>query len=203
MSPKKQARKAADDAAANKNRSRGFTDEERAAMKERARELRAEARRGADKPDGEGAVLAKIADMPEPIAPWPNGSMRSSRRAHQPSCRRPGTGCPRMPWTGTSSASIRARRSSRRGTRHSTSATRRPRRRRHVADLVRSDGVDRRQRGKDRCAREESGELKSHFELTRPASVPSAINAERQPAFRNSCSSASSDSAARVAISFP
>ena len=66
MSPKKQARKAAGYAAANKKRSRGFTDEERATMKERAREQTAEARRGADKSDGEGAVLAKIADMPEP-----------------------------------------------------------------------------------------------------------------------------------------
>ncbi len=47
--------------------SQGFTDEERAAMKERAQELKAEARRGprAGK-DGEHGVLAKIAEMPEP-----------------------------------------------------------------------------------------------------------------------------------------
>jgi uncharacterized protein YdhG (YjbR/CyaY superfamily) len=48
----------------------GFTDEERGAMKERAKELKAEARRGAraakDKADGESDVLAKIAEMPEP-----------------------------------------------------------------------------------------------------------------------------------------
>ncbi len=46
----------------------GFTAEERAAMKERAQELKAEARRGqgAGKADGERAVLAKIAEMPEP-----------------------------------------------------------------------------------------------------------------------------------------
>jgi len=46
----------------------GFTGEERAAMKERARELKAGARRGprAAKEDGEGAVLAKIAEMTEP-----------------------------------------------------------------------------------------------------------------------------------------
>ena len=46
----------------------GFTAEERAAMKERAQELKAAARRGprADKADGESAVLAKIAEMPEP-----------------------------------------------------------------------------------------------------------------------------------------
>jgi len=66
MSPKKQARKAAGNAAANKKRSRGFTDAERAAMKERARELMAEGHRGADKSDGESAVLAKIGEMPEP-----------------------------------------------------------------------------------------------------------------------------------------
>ena len=46
----------------------GFTDEERVAMKERAQELKAAARRGprADKTDGESAVLAKIAEMREP-----------------------------------------------------------------------------------------------------------------------------------------
>jgi len=45
-----------------------FTDEERDAIKERAQELKAAARRGtrADKADGESAVLAKIAEMPEP-----------------------------------------------------------------------------------------------------------------------------------------
>ena len=44
-----------------------FTDEERAAMKERAREVKADARRGsrAGKADGESDVLAKIAEMPE------------------------------------------------------------------------------------------------------------------------------------------
>jgi len=40
--------------------SSGFTDEERAAIKERAKELKA------DKEDAEGAVLAKIAEMQEP-----------------------------------------------------------------------------------------------------------------------------------------
>lgn len=46
--------------------STGFTDEERAAMKERARELKAEARAGKNKADAESAVLAKIAEMAEP-----------------------------------------------------------------------------------------------------------------------------------------
>jgi uncharacterized protein YdhG (YjbR/CyaY superfamily) len=48
--------------------SKGFTDEERAAMRERAQELKAAARRGprAGKADGESDVLATIAEMPEP-----------------------------------------------------------------------------------------------------------------------------------------
>jgi uncharacterized protein YdhG (YjbR/CyaY superfamily) len=45
--------------------SEGWTDAERDAMKERARELKAAKRRGADQ-DAEGEVLAKIAEMPEP-----------------------------------------------------------------------------------------------------------------------------------------
>ena len=45
----------------------GFTAEERAAMKERAQEMKAAARRdrSADKADGESDALAKIAEMPE------------------------------------------------------------------------------------------------------------------------------------------
>jgi uncharacterized protein YdhG (YjbR/CyaY superfamily) len=45
----------------------GFTDEERAAMKDHAQELKNAARRGpqASKNDGEGDVLAKIAEMTE------------------------------------------------------------------------------------------------------------------------------------------
>ena len=48
--------------------SKGFTEEERDAMRERARELKADARRGpgAGKADGEDAVLEKIAAMPAP-----------------------------------------------------------------------------------------------------------------------------------------
>src|SRR5713101_8142820 len=47
---------------------KGFTDEERVAMKERVQELKASAPRGAraDKADGESAVLAKISEMREP-----------------------------------------------------------------------------------------------------------------------------------------
>ncbi len=47
-------------------KSEGFTDEERAAMKERAKELKAEARANKKKAEGESDLLAKIAEMPEP-----------------------------------------------------------------------------------------------------------------------------------------
>src|SRR6059036_1358063 len=53
MSPKTDTRKSG-------KAVKGFTDEERAAMKERAQELKA------DKADGESDVLAKIAEMPKP-----------------------------------------------------------------------------------------------------------------------------------------
>src|SRR5262245_52606375 len=45
----------------------GFTSDERAAMKDRAQEVKASGRRSsrADKADGESEVLAKIAEMPE------------------------------------------------------------------------------------------------------------------------------------------
>ena len=45
---------------------KSFTDDERAAMKERAQELKAAARAETDKAEGESAVLAKIAEMQEP-----------------------------------------------------------------------------------------------------------------------------------------
>jgi uncharacterized protein YdhG (YjbR/CyaY superfamily) len=47
-------------------KSKGFTAEEQAAMKERAKELKAEARAGKDRAEGESALLVKIAEMPEP-----------------------------------------------------------------------------------------------------------------------------------------
>ncbi len=47
-------------------KAKGFTDAEQAAMKERAKELKAEARANKDKVQGESDVLAKIAEMPEP-----------------------------------------------------------------------------------------------------------------------------------------
>jgi uncharacterized protein YdhG (YjbR/CyaY superfamily) len=68
MSAKKATQESAKSTTAINKKPKGFTDEERAAMKERAQELKAEARRGprAKKADGESDVLAKIAEMPEP-----------------------------------------------------------------------------------------------------------------------------------------
>ena len=62
MSDRKSAKRAAGDDKA----SGGWTAEERAAMRERAREMKAEARANKDKEAGEKDVLAKIAEMPQP-----------------------------------------------------------------------------------------------------------------------------------------
>lgn len=66
MSPKKSMQKSA--RTVRGKASEGFTSEERAAMRERAQELKSAARRSshAGKADGESDVLSKIAEMPEP-----------------------------------------------------------------------------------------------------------------------------------------
>ena len=48
-----------------KDTQKGFSADEKAAMRERARELKAETRRDADRADGERDLLAKIAEMPK------------------------------------------------------------------------------------------------------------------------------------------
>ncbi len=68
MRPNKQTRKSDESTAPVPGKAvRGFTDEERLAMRERAEELKAEERRGprAKTTDGEDDVLAKIAEMPQ------------------------------------------------------------------------------------------------------------------------------------------
>ncbi len=62
MSAKKATQKPAKSAAAKGKAVETFTDEEREAMKERAKELKAEA----SKADGESELLAKVAEMKEP-----------------------------------------------------------------------------------------------------------------------------------------
>jgi uncharacterized protein YdhG (YjbR/CyaY superfamily) len=66
MSAQKGTQKSAKRTTASGKASKGFTDEERAAMKERAQELKAEARANKNRAAGESDVLAKIAEMPEP-----------------------------------------------------------------------------------------------------------------------------------------
>ena len=62
MSPKKDTQNTRKSTTATGKKAKVWTDEEKAAMRERARELKAEAARV----DGESALLAKIAEMPEP-----------------------------------------------------------------------------------------------------------------------------------------
>ena len=66
MSPKKDTQKSTKSTTATGTKVKGFTDEERAAMKARAQELKAEARANKDRAEGEKAVLAAIAAMQEP-----------------------------------------------------------------------------------------------------------------------------------------
>ena len=61
----KDTKKPAKRTAVRETPAEGWTDEEKAAMKEHARELKAAAKRGADKEAGEADVMAKIADMPK------------------------------------------------------------------------------------------------------------------------------------------
>ena len=73
----KNTQKSAKSTNAIDKKSKGFTDEERAAMREYAQERKAAARRGPhpDKADGENDVLAKIAEMKEP-------DQRMAKRLH-------------------------------------------------------------------------------------------------------------------------
>ena len=66
MSPKKDTQKSAKSTTTTGKKSKGFTDEERAAMKARVQELKAEERASKSKEDGESDVLAQIAAMPGP-----------------------------------------------------------------------------------------------------------------------------------------
>ena len=66
MGSSKEMQKEKKNTATAGKKSGGFSQEERAAMKERARELKEEARANKSRADGESALLAKIAEMPEP-----------------------------------------------------------------------------------------------------------------------------------------
>jgi hypothetical protein len=68
MSPRKETQESTKSASANNKKFKGFSAEERAAMKEYVKELKTAAGRGtrADRADGERDVLEKIAEMKEP-----------------------------------------------------------------------------------------------------------------------------------------
>ncbi len=102
-----------------KEKAKGFTAEERSAMRERAQELKA------GKADGESAVLAKIAELSEPDRTMANRLHQIVRASAPALTPRLWYGMPAYARTERSSASSKARRSSRRGTRRSASATER------------------------------------------------------------------------------
>jgi uncharacterized protein YdhG (YjbR/CyaY superfamily) len=66
MSAKRATQKSSKSTAASNEKSKGFTAEEKAAMRERAKELRAEARASKDRAAGERDLLGKLAEMPKP-----------------------------------------------------------------------------------------------------------------------------------------
>jgi len=66
MSQEEKTQQSAKGAAASKQQSTGWSAEEQAAMKARAKEMKAEARASKNKAEGEKAVLAAIAEMAEP-----------------------------------------------------------------------------------------------------------------------------------------
>ena len=87
MSAKNNTQKSARSTIAIDKTSEGWTDEERAAMKEGAQELKAEARANKNKADGESDLLAKIAEMPEPdraMAERLHGIIKASAPALSP-----------------------------------------------------------------------------------------------------------------------
>ena len=137
-----------------------FSAEEKAAMKERAKEQKAAARRGADKADGESDVLAKIAEMSGPdraMAERLHAIIKASAPDLAP---RLWYGQPAYARDGKVVCFFQAAQKFK--TRYATlgfSDDGEARRRHHVADLVRADEADRRRRGNDRRAREEGGEL--------------------------------------------
>ena len=83
MGTKKDTEKSAKSTEINK-KARGFTDEEKAAMKNRAQELKAESAREKNKEEGESAALAAIAAMQEPDRSIASGSTRSSKTGTRP-----------------------------------------------------------------------------------------------------------------------
>jgi hypothetical protein len=163
MSPTKDKQKSAKRTTAANKKSNGFTDEERAAVKERAQELKAEARRGRGrkgKADGERDVLAKIAEM--------KGSDRAMAKRLHAIIKET---APELASRLVRDARVCQGRQGRLLLHRCVQVQREvrdvrlqrlgePRRRQHVADLLRAEGADPRRGEEDRRAREEGGELR-------------------------------------------
>jgi hypothetical protein len=136
--------------AATRKKPTGFTDEERAAMREHLEELKAEARRGsrASGADAETAVLAKIASLPQPdraMAERLHAIIKANSPALSPKtwygmpayAKDGNMVCFFQRWTEVQNE-IRYARFQRQSE---------PRRRPHVADRLRAKGADRGRRG--------------------------------------------------------
>ena len=141
---------------ASGKKSTGFSSAERAAMKERAQELKAEAR----KADGEKALLAKIAEM--------KGRDRAMAKRIHAIVKAIAPDLSPKTWYGMPAYARDGKvvcffqSAEKFESRYATLRLQRrgePRQGRHVADLVRAEGIDRRRRGEDQGAGEESGEL--------------------------------------------
>jgi hypothetical protein len=152
----KSTQKSAKRTSANSKTPKGFTDEEKAAMRERARELKAEAA----KADGETELLAAIAKMQEPdraMAKKLQSLIKAAAPAlapktwyGMPAYAKDGNVICFLPKRREVQSQIPDARLQRQGE---------TRRRRHVADLVCAHEIDCRRRGKDHSAREKSGAL--------------------------------------------
>ena len=144
-----------------------FSAEERAAMKERARELKAGRRPG--NPDGEANLLAKIAEMPDAdraVAERVHAIVKASAPAL--TCRT-WYGMPAYAKDGNVICFFRN--AGKFKTRYATLgfSDKANLRRRYVADRLRGDGTDSSRRSPDRHARQNSGDLKT-------ATVTAVIN---------------------------
>src|SRR3712207_911651 len=162
----------------------GFTEEERAAMRERAKEQKAEARAEKNRAEGESAVLAKIAEMQGPdraMAERLHAIVKASAPVLSP---KTWYGMPayankdgKVVWLLPKRAEVRREVRDARLQRPGE-----PRRGRHVADLLRAEGVGRRRRGEDRRVREEGGELS---QLPSPAPRPVTATAKENRTYRS------------------
>ena len=152
----KATRKSAKSTTPKKSRE-AFSAEERAAIKERVKETKT----AANKADGESDLLAKIAEMPErdrAMGKRLHALIKASAPALSP---RTWYGMPAYAKDGKVVCFFQSGQKFK--TRYATLGFSDD-----VADQFRSDEADRRRRGKDRSAREESGELKTGPKQTRP-----------------------------------